>query len=218
MSFLRDPKRLIATLIAGVAGLIVLIDATARTLLGWGALVAAVALLVGVLHVLSNHITRVRERRNDWRYSAVLMITMLVVIVLGILIGPTYDPGSGAVGFVVLPGLIEQPFRGFFTSVYQPLASSFLALLAFFSLSAALRGVRRRSPEAIVIVLVALTVLLLTALPQTDTVPLIGETLRWMTNYPVLAAARGLLLGAAIGALVAGVRVLLGLDQPFLDR
>jgi hypothetical protein len=34
----------------------------------------------------------------------------------------------------------------------------------------------------------------------------------------VLAGARALIIGAAIGAVIAGVRVLLGFDQPFLDR
>ena len=57
MSFLRDPKRFVATLIAGVAGLIVLIDFSssiagidqvARLVLDWAALLAAMALLVGL--------------------------------------------------------------------------------------------------------------------------------------------------------------------------
>jgi hypothetical protein len=55
-------------------------------------------------------------------------------------------------------------------------------------------------------------------LPQLELAPLIGDGLRWFSDYVVLAAARGLLIGAAIGALVAGVRVLLGFDQPYLDR
>ena len=40
----------------------------------------------------------------------------------------------------------------------------------------------------------------------------------WLANYVALAGARALLIGSALGALVAGVRVLLGFDQPFLDR
>jgi hypothetical protein len=33
-----------------------------------------------------------------------------------------------------------------------------------------------------------------------------------------LAGARGLVIGSAIGAFVAGLRVLLGFDTPYLDR
>jgi peptidoglycan/LPS O-acetylase OafA/YrhL len=85
--------------------------------------------------------------------------------------------------------LVEQPIRDVFSAFYEPLAASFLALLAFFSLSAALRALRRRTIDALVILVVAMLVLALAALPQ-----------------------------HALGAVVAGVRVLLGFDQPYLDR
>jgi hypothetical protein len=114
--------------------------------------------------------------------------------------------------------LVEQPIRDLFRAFYQPLGASFLALLAFFSLSAALRALRRRTADALVIVFVAVIVLALTALPQLDALPMLGESVRWVSDYLVLAGARGLLIGAALGALVAGVRVLLGFDQPYLDR
>ncbi|NWG19784.1 MAG: hypothetical protein HXY39_05595 [Chloroflexi bacterium] len=223
MSFLRDPKRFIATIVAGVAGLLVLLDFTdvlpiagtlARTVLDWAALLAALALIVGLLNVAGSHVQRVIQRRADWGYSLILLGAMLAVIVAG-----TLYPLQRADGSLTVPSsLIEQPVRLVFSAVYTPLASSFLALLAFFSLSAALRAVRRRTADALVIVAVALVVLLATSLPQIETAPLFGDGLRWVSDYVALAGARGLLIGAAIGALVAGVRVLLGFDQPFLDR
>ena len=223
MSFLRDPKRLIATLIAGVAGLIVLIDfagpverinIVARLLVNWAALVGALALLVGLLNVVGSHVMRVLRRRPDWGYSVVLLVAMLAVIVAGVLF-PLQKPD----GTYTLPSsLVEQPVRDLFRAFYQPLAASFLALLAFFGLSAALRALRRRTADTLVIVLVAVVVLALAALPQLAALPLLGDSVRWMSNYVALASARGLLIGAALGALVAGVRVLLGFDQPYLDR
>jgi hypothetical protein len=226
MSFLRDPKRLIATLIAGVAGLIVLIDfagsvgqvdVLARMLVDWAALVAAVALLVGLLSVAGSHFVRVLRRRPDWGYSVVMLVAMLLVIVSGTIVG-FWDDGTG-LKIVILPqSLVEQPVRDLFRALYQPLAASFLALLAFFALSAALRALRRRTADALVIVIIAVVVLALAALPQLDALPMLGNSVRWVSDYVSLAGARGLLLGAALGALVAGVRVLLGFDQPFLDR
>ncbi|MGQ9550162.1 MAG: hypothetical protein ACUVSY_16045 [Roseiflexus sp.] len=223
MSFLRDPKRLIATLVAGVAGLLVLLDFTAplpvvdvlaQTVLDWAALTAALALVVGLVNVAGNHIRRVAQRDADWGYSVILLIAMVVVIFVG-----TLYPLQSPDGSLTLPSsLIEQPIRIVFSAVYTPLAGSLLALLTFFSLSAALRAVRRRTADALVIVTVALIVLIATALPQLELAPVIGDGLRWFSDYVVLAGARGLLIGAAIGALVAGVRVLLGFDQPYLDR
>jgi hypothetical protein len=226
MSFLRDPKRLVATLIAGVAGLIVLIDFAssvgtidiiARLLVDWAALVAALALLVGLLSVTGSHIMRVLRRRVDWGYSVVLLLAMLAVIVSGTLVGVWDDNGVSKI--VTFPrSLVEQPVRDLFRAFYQPLAASFLALLAFFGLSAALRALRRRTADALVIVVVAVVVLALAALPQLAALPLLGDSVRWLSDYVALASARGLLLGTALGALVAGVRVLLGFDQPYLDR
>ncbi len=222
MSFLRDPKRLIATLIAGVAGLLVLIDFAsaipnldqmARIVVEWAALLAVMALLVGLLSVTAGHLMRVLRRQPDWGYSLVLLAAMLVVIVSGTIVGLV--PG----GYTLIPSsLVEQPIRDLFRAFYQPLASSFLALLAFFSLSAALRALRRRTADALVIVIGALLVLVLAALPQAAAMPVLGDSVRWISDYVALAGARGLLIGAALGAVVAGVRVLLGFDQPFLDR
>src|SRR5262245_20186587 len=226
MSFLRDPKRLIATLIAGVAGLIVLvdfagpigqIDVLARLLVDWAALLAALALLVGLLSVAGSHFMRVLRRRPDWGYSVVMLVAMLLVIVSGTIIGIWNE--SGETNFVIFPqSLVEQPVRDLFRAFYQPLGASFLALLAFFSLSAAMRALRRRTTDALVIVGVAIVVLALVALPQLAALPVLGDSVGWVRDYVALASARGLLLGAALGALVAGVRVLLGFDQPFLDR
>ena len=222
MSFLRDPKRLIATLIAGVAGLIVLIDfasavpnldAIARVVVDWAALLAVMALLVGLLSVTIGHLMRVLRRQSDWGYSLVLLASMLVVIVSGTIVGLVPE------GYTLFPSsLVEQPIRDLFRAFYQPLASSFLALLAFFSLSAALRALRRRTADALVIVIVALLVLALAALPQVAALPVLGDSVRWISDYVALAGARGLLIGTALGAVIAGVRVLLGFDQPYLDR
>jgi hypothetical protein len=222
VSFLRDPKRLIATLIAGVAGLIVLIDFAsavpnldqlARITVEWAALLAVMALLVGLLSVTAGHVMRVLRRQPDWGYSLVLLAAMLVVIVSGTIVGLV--PG----GYTLFPSsLVEQPIRDLFRAFYQPLASSFLALLAFFSLSAALRALRRRTADALVIVIVSLLVLALAALPQAAAIPVLGDSMQWISDYVALAGARGLLIGVALGAIVAGVRVLLGFDQPYLDR
>jgi len=221
MSFLRDPKRLIAVLITGVSGLIVLLDfagssvivaVVARALVGWAALITAIALLIGILNVAWSHVQRVRQRSPDWGYSLVLLAGMLLVIVMGILF-----PLPGRAGVVLPRSLAEQPIHLIFTMFYEPIASSLLALLAFFSLSAALRALGRRRPDSIVIVVVALVVLV-TQLPPIYTLPGVATVAEWMNDYVALAGARGLLIGTAIGALVASVRVLLGFDLPYLDR
>jgi len=122
VSFLRDPKRLIATLIAGVAGLIVLIDFAsavpnldqlAQVIVEWAALLAVMALLVGLLSVTAGHLMRVLRRQPDWGYSLLLLAAMLLVIVSGTIAG-IWDQG-GETKIVILPqSLVEQPIRDLF--------------------------------------------------------------------------------------------------------
>jgi hypothetical protein len=209
-SLSRDPKRVLAILIAGVVGVLVLIDFAGPTpvvsqlaalLVNWAATLTAIALLIGLVSVAVSHVRRVMQRSSDWLYSVILLVAMLTVIIVGV------SQGSPA----------EGPVRTLFRTVYEPLASSLLALLAFFSLSAALRALQRRSLEATVIVAIAAVVLLL-QLPPISALPYVGATLAWVNDYLALAGARGLLIGSALGALVAGVRVLLGFDTPYLDR
>ncbi|WP_129628215.1 hypothetical protein [Candidatus Oscillochloris fontis] len=221
MSFLRDPKRFVATLIAGVSGLIVLLDFAgsgglvgfiAQTLVRWAALITAIALLIGIMSVAWSHLQRVRQRHAEWGYSLVLLAGMVLVIVVGI-----FFPLPGRSGIILPRSLAEQPIHVLFALIYQPIASSLLALLAFFSLSAILRALGRRSVDALVIVGIALVVLVV-QLPPVAMVPGVTAVVQWMSDYVALAGARGLLIGAAIGALVASIRVLLGFDLPYLDR
>jgi hypothetical protein len=209
-SLARDPKRVIAILIAGVVGILVLIDFAgptpivsllARLLVDWAATLTAIALLIGLVSVAASHVQRVVRRSSDYWYSLILLLAMLTVIIVGV------SQGSPA----------EGPVRTLFRTVYEPLASSLLALLAFFSLSAALRALQRRSLEATVIIAVAALVLLV-QLPPVAALPYVESVANWFNNYVTLAGARGLLIGSALGALVAGVRVVLGFDTPYLDR
>jgi hypothetical protein len=221
MSILRDPKRLIAAIIAGVAGLFVLIDfggaggsaaLIAGVLIAWAAIITAIALLIGIISVAGSHVQRVRQRRADWPFSLVLLLGLLSVIFVGI-----FFPLPTSTGFALPGSLAEVPIRSFFRAVYEPLATSLLALLAFFSLSAVLRALGRGSAEAIVIVTVA-ALLLIAQLPPVSSIPGVGGVIAWLNEYVAVAGARGLLIGSAIGALVAGVRVLLGFDMPYIDR
>lgn len=215
----RDPKRLFATLIAAVAGMLVLIDATspvtplaplAYLLVDWTATLTALALLIGIVSVVQLHVRHIVRFDTDWMYSVVLLVGMLIVIVVGII-------GVPGLTAVPQPGLAEEPVRLLFQAVYEPLAGSLLALLAFFSLSAVVRALQRRGIEPRVIISVALIVLLL-QLPLVAALPFVAETMGWINDYLVLAGARGLLIGASIGTLVASIRVLVGFDQPYLDR
>jgi hypothetical protein len=224
-TFFKNPKSIFSTLfptvLAGAAGLIVFLDAIsdggtlaplAFELVNWVAILVALSLFVGLLSVVGTHVRHISRRQSDWVYSIVLLLSMFLVIVLGVFRVP---PGNG--GAIFQPNLAEEPIRRFFHAVYEPLTSSLLALLAFFSLSTVIRALQRRSAEVVVIVGVAVLVLI-AQLPPIAEQPYVEKTVQWVRSYVALAGARGLLIGVAIGTLVASMRVLLGFDQPYLDN
>jgi hypothetical protein len=218
----RDPARLLIVVLVGVTGVIVALGgavgapaalAIGGVLLRWAGIITGVALLVGLTAIASHHLRRIAARDGEWLQSVIILTSMAAVIITGTLVG--FSPE----GIVVLPAsLSERPFRDLFSLIYQPLAASFLGLLAFFAISAAFRASRRGSPEAIVIIAVGALLLIGSATPADALGAPVAEVLAAIDAGIVVPAARGVLIGAAIGAIVAGVRVFIGLDRPYLDR
>lgn len=206
---LSEPKRWVPLIVALATGGIVLASSVVPNALGDGVLevallLTAAGLLLGVLNVLNVHRRRIVARARDWPGSLVLIIALIGSFVLGTL------PALGLPAASVLVGAVLR-------YVLQPLAGSVLALLTFFALRAVWRALQLRPGEASIIVGVAV-VFLLASGPWAALVPGLRGVLDWIEAYPVLGVARGLLLGVGIGALVASMRLLLGLDQPYLDR
>jgi hypothetical protein len=208
---LADPKRWLPLLLALLAGSVVLasylqanpIRPLSDGLLQIAALLTSAGLLLGILNVLNVHLRRMIARTQHWQYSGVLVIGLVATFGLALLPGAT-STASGPAGEI-------------FRYVYQPLAVSILALLSVFALRAAWRALHARPGEASIILAVAVLFLLANG-PWAAMIPGLSELLQWIRAYPVLGVARGVLLGIGIGALVAGARVLLGFDQPYLDR
>jgi hypothetical protein len=48
--------------------------------------------------------------------------------------------------------------------------------------------------------------------------PILAEVRGWILEVPVAAGARGILLGVAIGTVLTGLRLLLGVDGASLER
>jgi hypothetical protein len=200
-------KRVILSVIAVAAALMVLIDFfvenevvnQAGGRLAEGAVVIAVfALILGVFNLVSVHVRRVRKQESGWPFSLVLVIALFVVLLFGL-----DGPGSPPVNWI-------------FRYVYSPLQATVFSLLAFFIVSAAYRAFRIQSWETALFVLAGVIVLL-GQLPLAASVwqqlPVLKE---WVLAVPVTAGARGILLGAAIGTVIAGLRLVIALDRPYL--
>jgi len=172
-------------------------------LVDWAVIVGTMALVfLGGLNVLAVHWDKIRRLEKGWIYSLFLWLGFGVMLVTGFLEGPDGE-------------LISLIFK----HVQFPLQATVFSLLAFFVATAAYRAFRLRSPEALAFLLVAVVVLL-GQIPGWG-LDVLRETLPWARGWILsvmsLGGARGILLGVALGTIVIGLRLLMGIDRPYAD-
>jgi hypothetical protein len=199
----------IATAIAIGVGLTVLIgyffpldvlQPIRAILLGWAVTLAGVAAIIGIINLIITHWRRVSAPRNRDLYSALLILSFLLTIATGLVLGPS-----------------NPQFQHVITSIQVPIETSLMAVLAISLAYASLRLFQKRKGlVAVVFVISALLFLLMTSgllAPGSDN-PILASVLTAVNQLPV-AGARGILLGIALGGLATGLRILMGVDRPY---
>jgi len=183
------------------------VSGAAEEMKQWGTIVIAASILLGVGNLIRVHFRKIRRRQTGWAYSLVTLGVMAVMLGFG---GPwgTIEEGSA--------------FNWMFHNMQVPLQSTMFSLLAFFIASAAYRAFRLRSAEASLLLISAIIVMLgrvplgelmTKNLPQALQLPWLTETIM---QYPNMAAFRGILMGAALGVMAMGLRIILGIERSYL--
>ena len=163
-------------------------------------ILAAVAVLVGILNLLGVHWHKIRTRQKGVAYSILLIVSLFASAVLGIFLGTN-----------------NSILEFFLEAIIIPAEAALMALLAVTLVYASARLLRRRVDIMTFIFLSVAVVILLAAAPLPfGKIPLLSDlVLPWLTQVFAAAGARGILIGVALGALTTGIRVLLGIDRPY---
>jgi len=190
----------------------------------WLIIVAAFALLLGIVNVLQNNVRKVARREAGWFFSLVLLIGLFVTGSFGI-----YGWLSKQ-GIDFAPNGSPTPFKYMTDWFFQPLQSTIFSLLAFFMASAAFRAFRARNTEA-TILLIAAGIVMIGRVPLLEflAVPFpplqpaasaasqwVGKLTEWIMATPNGAAQSGIIIGAALGAASMAMRVILGIERGYL--
>lgn len=169
-------------------------------LVQWAVILAAVAVFVGAANLFAVHWKKMRTKEKGSTYSALLIVSLALSAAFGIALGP------------------QSAFmRSLLDAVIIPAEATLMALLAVTLVYASIRLLRHRTGLMTIIFLVVAVFALLAAapLPVIGKLPLLGEIQYWFIQPFATGGARGLLLGVALGALTAGLRVLFGMDRPY---
>lgn len=133
----------------------------------------------------------------------------------------SYDFGAG------LDMTKNRVFAWMFDYIYTPMDATIFALLAFYVASAAYRAMRARDLTAGLLLGAAIIVMLGRA-PLTSYywdqlisqhvkfIPSLGDVTEWLMEYPNTAAKRGVYFGVGLAALGQSIRILVGLERPYM--
>ncbi len=169
----------------------------------WGLILAAAAFLLGLINLIQVNLPKVLRRESDWGYKAIMLVALVVTLIVGFSDGANRLENGMA-------------YKWVFDFVFIPLNATMFALLAFYIASAAFRAFRARNVEATVLLVAAIVVMI-------GRVP-IGEALserlptlvNWLMEVPNTAARRAIFIGAALGAIATGLRIIFGIERSHL--
>jgi hypothetical protein len=204
-------KREVPLVISMVAGIFVLIGffvphPLVRTgydkIQQWVIIVVAFTYVLGMANILRLNVEQIHRRAKDWPYKIALVLGILVTMAVGFSEGTHYlDDGT--------------KFSWIYNNLYSAMSSTMFSLLAFFIASAAFRAFRVRSVEALLLA-VAAFILMLGRVPIGSLIhPALPQVADWLMEVPQNAAKRGILMGAALGVMATGFRIILGIERTY---
>lgn len=172
-------------------------------------IVVAFGYVLGGANVLRVNLDAIAKQQPNWQYKIVLLVGLIVTVATGAVEGTGFlNPGMKS--------------RWIYDQLYAPMGATMFALLAFFIASAAFRAFRIRTVEAGLLAVAALLVML-GRVPIGDVMTgwlpdflHLSNVQDWIMNGPQNAAKRAILIGAALGVMATGLRVILGIERSYL--
>lgn len=167
-------------------------------------IIVALATFVGVISILQVHGRRVQRQGEGWLFSVIVVVFTVLMAISGL---PLQEIGLGTANNVYL---------FMFNNMQIPLGGTMYSILAFFITSAAVRAFKARNVEASIVLLAGTLQLMSNAPYFVDTLPILASVGLWIRNVPNMATMRGVMIGAALGAIALAVRTLMGIERGYL--
>ena len=184
---------------------IVVITDTFTVIKNWGIVLQAFALGLGAVNLFRVHGRRISERRggNEWLFSGWLLLMMVVFVIFGLWRGQ-YDT--------------DPTYSWLYNAIYLPLGSTMYSSLAFYMAYGAYKVLRARNFEAGLLFITAVLVIIGNTPIFPAYYPGFFHMREWIFTAVVGGAYRGIRIGVGMGAVVLGIRTLLGLETGYLGR
>jgi len=201
-------KKIVSIVIAISTGILVIAALIFRPqfnplltlILRWGITIGSMAALVGIAVLIKTHFQRIAVGKRGFFFSLIVLFGFSVSFLGGMLLG------------------VDNPaYQLWISSIQLPLEISFLGLLTLILTTTGFRLYRLKGWTPLSISFgISAVVFLIIAMGYLQGLgnPTLDRVIEFIQRLPI-AGGRGILIGMALGALVVGIRVLIGVERPY---
>jgi hypothetical protein len=146
------------------------------------------------------HGRRIRSKHPDAWMSWILYLGILVMV---------------ATGLSAQESALHNVYSFLYDGLYLPLGTAMFSIMVFFIASAARRAFRARNIDAMFLLVSGLLVMLGNAPLMRMVSPWFPKASAWFMSYANVAGNRAIMIGAALGMVLTGFRVIVGIDRSY---
>lgn len=170
----------------------------------WGVVLSAFALGLGAVNLFRVHGRRISERRtSDWVFSAWLLLMLIVFVAVGL--------GTGKFE-------TSSQYSWLYSGFFLPISATMYSSLCFYMSYGAYKILRARNLDSFLLFFTAVFVILGNTPIFPAYVPGFFDFREWIFTAIVGGGYRGIRIGIGIGAVILGIRTLVGLESGYLGR
>ncbi|HHX29315.1 MAG: hypothetical protein ACOX5Q_09690 [Bacillota bacterium] len=197
-------RKTVPTIIASISGVVVVvayffqitpIGTLADHILKWRSVIAVFALGLGGVNIIRLHTKNIQRDPKNF-YSAALLLTFAITIVVGLTMGQT-----------------SAPYTFIFDYINVPTGSAIFSLLAFYIGTAAYRAFRAKNAEAAILLITGCIVMLGRVPIGAKILPFTAPATDWIMSVLNVGGQRGVMIAGAIGFIAVSLRIIVGLER-----
>jgi len=181
------------------------VKAVADEIEQWALIIVGFAIVLGVANIFRLSLLAIVRRKPDWQYKVILLLSFLVTSI------------AGFTAFAIKGDVFgNNVFTFIFYNAYFPLGATMYGLLSFYIASAAFRAFRAKNIESGLMLSAAILVMLgrvPIGMALSDIFPKLAN---WIMIVPNSAGQRGIIMGATIGVVAVGLKIILGIERSYL--
>ena len=153
--------------------------------------------------------------RKEWSETHAALAPLVPVLATP---GSTVNVNTDLVMYWGAQAPRGRVFNWLYDYVFKPCNQTMFALLAFFIASAAFRAFRARNTESALLLAAAILVMIGLVPIGRAMSPIFPEIQEWIMSVLNTTGRRAIMMGAALGAIATGLRVILGIERSHLGQ